>query len=187
MLNGLSHKNLLGFKKMYPGYLPSVLWCCWLGDRKSIRPVTIEWCGVGVVICLERGADLHTGQLMPLPLSISCFSEIQTGFTFLVPAHPGSPGQRAVKRVCCVCMLDISWNWLGWICRHRVVWLFAGRDIDEASDGRRCSCTAAAAQGRFSSGQPRERDKMLVFSWDAGTATAQDLPNIHSCKRLASI
>jgi len=39
-------------------------------------------------------------QLMPLLLTISCFSIIQIGFTFLVPAHPGSPGQRAVKRVC---------------------------------------------------------------------------------------
>jgi len=52
-----------------------------------------------VVICLERGADLHTAQLMPLPLTVSCFSKIQTGFTFLVPAHPGSPGQTAVKWV----------------------------------------------------------------------------------------
>ena len=46
-------------------------------------------------------------QLMPLPLTVSCFSKIQVGFTFLVPAHPGSPGQRAVKRVCvcaCVCV-----------------------------------------------------------------------------------
>ena len=42
----------------------------------------------------------------PLPLTISCFSKIQTGFTFVVPAHPGSPGQGAVKRVCvCVCVL----------------------------------------------------------------------------------
>ena len=42
---------------------------------------------------------------MPLPLTVSCFSKIQTGFTFLVPAHSGSPGQRAVKRACvCVCV-----------------------------------------------------------------------------------
>jgi len=54
-------------------------------------------------ICLERGADLHMAQLMPLPLTVSCFSKIQIGFTFLVPAYPGSPGQRAVKRVC-VCV-----------------------------------------------------------------------------------
>ena len=58
-----------------------------------------------MVICLERGADLHMAQLMPLPPTVSCFSEIQIGFTFLVQAHPGSPGQRAAKRVCvCVCM-----------------------------------------------------------------------------------
>jgi len=54
----------------------------------------------GMVICLERGADLHMSQLMPLPLTVSCFNKIQIGFTFLVPAHLGSPGQRAVKRVC---------------------------------------------------------------------------------------
>ena len=56
--------------------------------------------GVLAWLCLERGADLHTAQMMPLPLTVSCFSKIQIGFTFLVPAHPGSPGQRAVKRVC---------------------------------------------------------------------------------------
>jgi len=58
-----------------------------------------------MVICLERSADLHMAQLMPLPLTVSCFSEMQIGFTFLVPAHPGNPGQRAVKWVY-VCMYD---------------------------------------------------------------------------------
>ena len=53
-----------------------------------------------MVICLQQGADLHTAQLMPLPLTVSCSSKIQIGFTFLLPAHPGSPGQRAVKRLC---------------------------------------------------------------------------------------
>ena len=57
-----------------------------------------------MVVCLEQGADLHMAQLMPLPLTVSCFSKIQIGFTFLVPAHLASPGKRAVKRVCvCVC------------------------------------------------------------------------------------
>jgi len=70
-----------------------------------MRPVKTEWWGAGVVICLERDADLHTAQLMPLPLNVSCFSKIQIGFALLIPAHPGSPGQRAVKRVCvCVCL-----------------------------------------------------------------------------------
>jgi len=51
-----------------------------------------------MVICLERGADLHMAQPMPLPLTLSCFSKIQIGFTFLVPDHPDSPGKCNVKR-----------------------------------------------------------------------------------------
>ena len=61
-----------------------------------------------MAICLERGADLHTAQLMPLPLTVSCFSKIQIGFAFLVPAHPVSPGQRAVKRVCVCSALKLT-------------------------------------------------------------------------------
>ena len=73
---------------------------------------TERW-GADVVICLERGADLHIAQLMPLPLTVSCFSKIQIGFAFLVPAHPGSPGQRVVKRVCVCshffCLQALCW------------------------------------------------------------------------------
>jgi len=54
-----------------------------LGGRKGIRPVKTEWWGAGMIICLERGADLHMAQLMPLPLTVSRFSKIQVGFTFL--------------------------------------------------------------------------------------------------------
>jgi len=61
-----------------------------------------------MVIYLERDADLHIAQRMPLPLTVSCSSKIQIGFTFLVPAHLSSPGQRAVKRVC-VCVTFESW------------------------------------------------------------------------------
>ena len=67
----------------------------------------LEWWGTSMVICPERDADLHTAQLMPLPLTVSCFSKIQIGFTFLASAQPGSLGKRAVKRVCvrvCVCV-----------------------------------------------------------------------------------
>ena len=53
-----------------------------------------------MVTCREQVADMHIAQLMPLPLTVSCFSKIQIGFTFLVAAHPGSPGKRAVKWVC---------------------------------------------------------------------------------------
>ena len=78
-----------------------------------------------MVICLEQGADLHMVQLIPLPLAFSCFSKIKIGFTFLVPVHPGSPGQRAVKWVCvrvrvrvrvrvcvCVCVLAAHYGML---------------------------------------------------------------------------
>jgi len=51
----------------------------------------LEWWGAGMVICLLRGADLHMAQLMTLPLTVSCFSKIQIGFTFLVPAYLASP------------------------------------------------------------------------------------------------
>ena len=60
-----------------------------------------EWWGDGMVICLERCADLHMAQLMPLPLTVSCSNKIQIGFTFLVLAHLGSPGQRPLN--VCVC------------------------------------------------------------------------------------
>ena len=52
------------------------------------------WWAAGMVICLERGADLHMTQLMPLPLAVSCFSKIQIGYTFPLPAHPDSRGPK---------------------------------------------------------------------------------------------
>ena len=67
-------------------------------------------------ICLERGADLHMAQLMPLPLTVSCFSKIQIGFIYLVLAHLGSPGKRAVKRVyvcSSVTIVDLEVFYLG--------------------------------------------------------------------------
>jgi len=63
-----------------------------------------------MVVCLEQGADLHMAQLMPLPLTVSCFTKIQIGFTFLVLADLGGLGERAIKRVCvcaCVCVCEL--------------------------------------------------------------------------------
>ena len=65
-----------------------------------------------MVISLERDADLHMARLMPLPLTVSCYSKIQIGFTFLVPAYPGSPGKRAVKPVCMCATVDLSVSYL---------------------------------------------------------------------------
>jgi len=46
----------------------------------KVKIFAVEWWGAGMVICLEQGADLHTAQLMPLPLTVSCFSKIQIDF-----------------------------------------------------------------------------------------------------------
>ena len=97
----------------------------WTGQQEGHPACKNEWWGTGMVICLEQDGDLHMAQLMPLPLTVSCFSKIQIGFTFLVPAHPGNPRKRAVKRVCVwyqptqvvlkkrplkVCVYIILWN-----------------------------------------------------------------------------
>ena len=95
--------SVTSFHPVYRPNVPSVLWCCWLGGRKGIRPVkNFEWWGAGVIICLERDADMHMAQMMPLPLTVSCFSKIQIGFTFLVPAHLGSlvPEKGPLNGVC---------------------------------------------------------------------------------------
>jgi len=75
-----------------------------------------------MVICLEQCEDLHMAQLMPLPLTVSCFSKIQkTGFTSLVPAHQNSPGQRAVK-----CVFAILHKYTCWIHIFKFLGAFKG-------------------------------------------------------------
>ena len=84
--------------------LPSVLWRCWL-DRKGMWPVKTEWWGIGVVICPERGADLHMGQLMPLPLTVSCFSKSRLVLPFWY---------RLTQDLKSACVLYMSayYNWI---------------------------------------------------------------------------
>ena len=87
-----------------------------------------------MVICLEQGADLRMAQLMPLPLTVSCFSKIQIGFTFLVLAYPGCPGKEAVKWLLLLLLLLLVHNALmllvGWQEGHlaykKTVWWGAG-------------------------------------------------------------
>ena len=78
--------------------IPSVLWRSWLGGRKGIRPIKLSG---GVLAWLSvwsevHAACLHMAQLMSLPLTVSCFSKIQIGFSL---SGTGSPGKRTVKRV----------------------------------------------------------------------------------------
>ena len=77
-------------------------------DWVAGRPVKNEWWDAVVVICLQRGADLHMAQLMPMPLTVSCFSKIQIGFTFLVPVHLGSPGKGPLNGCVCVFVIFLS-------------------------------------------------------------------------------
>jgi len=98
MLVCIFHKILLLCSFLGLAFSALTLLVAWQEGHPACKK--LEWCGTGMVICLDRDADLHMAQLMPLPLTVSCFSKIQIGFTFLVPADPGSPGKRAVKRVC---------------------------------------------------------------------------------------
>ena len=85
-----------------------------------------QWWGTGVVVCLEQGADLHTVQLMPLPLTVSRSSNIQIGFTFLVPAYPGCPGKEAVKWLLLLLLFCHRWLWCN-------VFACSAMEVDEPS------------------------------------------------------
>jgi len=131
-------------------FLPRVLWRCWLGSRKGIRPVKTEWWGAGMVICLERGADLHMAQLMPLPLTVSYFSKIQIGFTFLVPAYLGSPGKGPLNVCVCVCfMLQVTTNVAlpTCFCINLFSFVRLGRVASTLSDGNKSSLLVAYSEG----------------------------------------
>jgi len=75
-----------------------------LVGRQEGHPACKKLSGGVLVICLQRDAELHMAQLMPLPLTVSCFSKIQIGFTILVPAHLGSPGKGPLNGCMCVCV-----------------------------------------------------------------------------------
>ena len=82
--------------------LPSVLWRCWLGGRKGILPIKNEWWGASMVICLGRGADLHTAQLMPLPLTDSCSSKSRLVLPFWYRLTWVVPDKGPLNGCCCV-------------------------------------------------------------------------------------
>ena len=110
-----------------------------------------------MVICLERGADLHMALLMPLPLTVSCSSKIQIGFTVLVPADLGGPGKGPLNVCVCVCVCVCACIPIG------VVITVAGTRVNAAgsrySTDTNESGASLAASGvttcRIISGRPR--------------------------------
>ena len=78
-----------------------------LVGRQEGHPACKKLSG-GVLAWFSVWSEMQMAQLMPLPLTVSFFSKIQIGFTFLVPAHPGSPEQRAVKRVCVLLLNELK-------------------------------------------------------------------------------
>ena len=75
----INHKNTEDFKDFSLSCTFAFSALTLLVGRQEGHPA-YEWCSTGMVICLERDADLHMAQLMPLPLTVSCFSKIQIGF-----------------------------------------------------------------------------------------------------------
>jgi len=78
---------------------PSVLWRCWLGGRKGIRPVKIWGDGGGGHWLVQMEWHL-AGCLVCLPLLIfPCI--IKSRSSLLALAHPGGTGKRTIKRLWC--------------------------------------------------------------------------------------
>jgi len=71
--------DLLQFVKVFTAFSALTLL---VGQQEGHPACKTQWWSAGVVICLERGADLHMAQLMPLPLTAACFSEIQMVLPF---------------------------------------------------------------------------------------------------------
>jgi len=82
------------FSVSYPGLLAFSALTLLVGRQEGHPACKKQRWGASMVICLEWDAYLQMAQLMPLLLTVSCFSKIQIGFTFLVLAHPGSPGKK---------------------------------------------------------------------------------------------
>jgi len=83
--------------------VPSVFWCCWLGNRKGTWPVKIQWWSDGVVICLRQGADLNMAQFMLLPFTVSCCSKIRIGLSFWYWLTQVVPDKGPLNECCCCC------------------------------------------------------------------------------------
>ena len=136
-----------------------------------------------MVICLEQDADLHMAQLMPLPLTVYCFSKIQIGFTFRYWLTRLVPEKRAVMCVC-VC-----------VCSHRVLISVSGQLHPLAANATLLAfaavCRAAAApsicRDRLISCPPgpQQQTHRMLLQWANGTDRRTDtVPLLRPCLLL---
>jgi len=83
-----------------------------------------EWWGAGMVICLERGADLHMAQLIPLPLTVSWFNKIEIGLPFWYRLTRVVPDKGSLNGCVCVWVSLLPGLWLtspaGWLPKTRI-------------------------------------------------------------------
>jgi len=162
-----NYTNLFRFFKDVGIWLPSVLWHCWLGGRKGIRPVKnwVVGCWRG---CLRWSADLHIAQQMPLPLTISCSSKsrlvllfLVLPFWYLLTRVDPDKFQKSSKTIVCVCvwafgclprwwipwMLAVVWQLVRFVirnavCEQRLMWEPGSSSISQAV-GRWCCPTVS--------------------------------------------
>ena len=140
-----------------------------------------KWCGAGVVICLERDADMHMAQLMPLPLTVSCFSNIHIGVTVLVPAHPGSPGKRAVKRLC------VRVFKCGRCCNSRRVRSVCGCWRTVGGTRRRAIARCTVTSCTWTSWRWKTRSTTSLHPHTASSSTSQSTAALLPVRRYASV
>ena len=155
--------------------VPSVLWLCWLGGRKGIRPV--KNLSGGVLAWLSVWSEVQLAYVPADATATHCLL-LQIGFAFLVPAHLGGPGERAVKRVCVfVCVLAIQTKcrkllWWVILCVFvRPVWVVEDWQIQKLSAERSCrphrenSCTGATVDARLPSSEVLLSVSLQFFLW----------------------
>jgi len=107
-----------------------VLWHCWLGGRKGIRPVRKWGWWRWALVSPDGVAPSWMVCLLIFPCTIKSRSSV------LAPAHPSGPGKRAVKRLWCGESSDV---WCFLITSPGLV--IPGSDVRDPTQSKQCPST----------------------------------------------